>query len=363
MTSDDQARADATAEEQTVDDPLDTSNVPDPGATELAEYNAYVDSLEEGEDEQSPDSDSDEAPEERADDEESPGEEEDDESESHGEEPAEEDESDDADAETEEDEDEAASGEEDEEPTSRSERYRIRAKDEVEAEALSLRKRHPDWSLEQCLTKAKAILGVEEAAESETSEGDQTSMRTLDDVTREIEELRDKHEEATENLEFKEASAIFRQMEKLRDEREELRIADREKKSQQEQEQYQSMERQFRESEKKAVTYYPETTDPDSAITKRIIELDQQMRDLNDPLYSSPDKPFILAKQAAKELGIPMSNPKAAKPKKKTAAPSRPVNPASGNARTNPKAAPSKVDDVLAGVDTVEAYEDLVASL
>jgi hypothetical protein len=355
MTSQDQARADATAEEQTVDDPLDTSNVPDPGATELAEYNQFVDDLEMGEEgEESP-----EAPEESDEPEDLKEKPEDE----QGEEPAETEEE--AEEEPEQEKEDPASGEDDEdEPSNRSGRYRIRAKDEVEAEALSLRKRHPEWSLEQCLTKAKSILGVQETASDESGEsGQQAPTPTSADISRQIDELRAKHKEATDNLEFSEAGEIFLQIEKLRDEREELRIEERIRKDKQEQEQYQSMERQFQDSERKAVTYYPETTDPDSAITKRIIELDRQMRDLDDPLYSSPDKPFILAKLAAKELGIPMSNPKAPVKPKRLPTSSRPVNPASGNARTNPKAASPKVDDALAGLDTVEAYEDLVASL
>jgi hypothetical protein len=356
MTSQDQARADATAEEQTVDDPLDTSNVPDPGATELAEYNDYVDSLEDGDEESS-------APEEEETKEEAEEETEEEETE-QGEESAEEEtEEEDADA----TEEEPAGGEEDseeeDEPANKSGRFRIRAKDEVEAEALSLRKRHPEWSLEQCLTKAKDILGVNDAQSNETEGGEKAPARTVDAVVQEIDELRRKHKEATDNLEFSEASELFLQIEKLRDERDELRISERYQKEQQEQEQFQSMERQFLDSERKAVTYYPETTDPDSAITKRIIELDRQMRDLDDPIYSSPDKPFILAKLAAKELGIPMTNPKAKPAKAKTATASRPVNPASGNARTNPKPSSPKVDDVLSGVDTVESYEDFVESL
>lgn len=358
MTSQDQARADTTAEEQTVDDPLDTSNVPDPGATELAEYNAYVDSLPE-DDEESP------APEEEETQEEAEEETEKEETE-QGEEPAEEEtEEEEPDATEEED---TASGEEkdseeEDEPANKSGRYRIRAKDEVEAEALSLRKRHPEWSLDQCLNKAKDILGVDDAQSNEAEGGEKAPARTVDSVAQEIDELRRKHKEATDNLEFSEASELFMQIEKLRDERDELRISERYQKEKQEQEQFQSMERQFQDSERKAVTYYPETTDPDSAITKRIIELDQQMRDLDDPIYSSPEKPFILAKLAAKELGIPMTNPKAKPAKAKTATASRPVNPASGNARTNPKPSSPKVDDALAGVDTVEAYEDLVESL
>ena len=345
MTNDDQARADATADLE-VDDPLDSSNVPDTGAAELAGYSDFVDSLEEG-----GEGDGFESPESEP---ESEGGEE-----PQGEEPG--------DFEAGSEQPEAGGEQEEEEPAGEeptANRFRIRAKDEVEAEALSLRKRHPDWSLEDCLTKAKAILGVAERSEEQAGEESQPA-RTASAVSQEIEALRVKYKEATEGLEFDQAADIFMQIEKLRDERDDLRISERYEQDRREQVQQESLERQFAESERKAVTYYPDTTDPESAMTKRIIELDKQMRDLGDPLYSSPDKPFLLAKMAARELGIPMTNPSSAQAAKRTAPRTgSPVNPASGNARTTPKTSASpRADEALAGVNSLEAYEDLVEAM
>lgn len=63
-------------------------------------------------------------------------------------------------------------------------------------------------------------------------------------------------------------------------------------------------EEDYTRSERKAVAAYPDTTNSESAMVKRMVELDEQMRKQGDPRYHSPEKPMILAEIAAKELGI-----------------------------------------------------------
>ena len=107
------------------------------------------------------------------------------------------------------------------------------------------------------------------------------------------------------------------------------------------------------------MTYYPDTTDPNSDMVKLMTELDRRMQEIGDPLYDSPDKPFILAKQAARELGIPMTDPKR-KPSPGT--PSvRPVQPASGNRRTSAPAPSARLDADLDKIETLEDYEALIS--
>ena len=361
MPNDYQAEADSQEVNKTVEDPLDASDALDHEATELDKYSQFVDELEESEqggytaddtEEESPESDS----------EESSGEEFQEEDQFEEENPEDEEESNADEAEESENQD----GEEEEETpeNNTSNRFRIRAQDEVESEALSLRKRHPDWSLEQCITKAKDLLGVAEQSNQETDGEASEAVRTTADVASEIEQLRKEHREATTGLDFEKAAELFDQIENLRDEREQLRITEFQQKNYQEQQEHERFETQFSSSENKAVQFYPDATDPDSPLTKRIIELNQQMQDLDDPLYRSPDKPFILAKQAAKELGIPMHNPKNAVAKKQGSSTRRLIQPASGNARTTPKDAPAgKLEEQLGKIDSLEAYEDFAESL
>ncbi len=63
-------------------------------------------------------------------------------------------------------------------------------------------------------------------------------------------------------------------------------------------------EEAYSRSEQNTIAAYPDTTNPQSAIIKRMIELDEQMREQGDQRYHSPDKPMILAELAAKDLGI-----------------------------------------------------------
>lgn len=63
-------------------------------------------------------------------------------------------------------------------------------------------------------------------------------------------------------------------------------------------------EEAYTRSEQRTIAAYPDTTNPQSAIIKRMIELDEQMREQGDQRYHSPDKPMILAELAAKDLGI-----------------------------------------------------------
>jgi hypothetical protein len=61
---------------------------------------------------------------------------------------------------------------------------------------------------------------------------------------------------------------------------------------------------EFTASEQRAVTAYPDTTNADSTMIKRIIELENEWRESEDPRYFSSDKPMLLSEIAAKELGI-----------------------------------------------------------
>ena len=354
MQNDHQAEADSQQEQETVEDPLDASNVLDQEAAELNKYTAFIDELEQEEQDYSASTD---ASEENGYGEELSGEEQ----ESEQDTDQEESEDDEAEAHGENDNEE----EEDGNPI-KSDRFRIRAKDEVETEALSLRKRHPDWSLEECLTKAKSILGIETQAQTEQWQEDNSSeQRSVADIESEIASLRQQHREATVSLEFDEAADIFDRLEQLRDERGNMQVIESQRKAYLDQQQQETFERQFKDHEAKAVRLYPDAAKADSQMTKRIIELNEQMIKLEDPLYYSPEKPFILAKRAAFQLGIPMQDSSSQPVRNKSVqSKGRLIQPASGNARTTPNSSTTaKLDDRLGRIDSLEAYEDLAASL
>lgn len=342
MSDKDQAQADLPEDEMTVVDPLEdiTSN-PTPGLEELNEYEEIVNSALE-----------------------TPAEEEE-----QGDKPAAEEVEEEVTEEQSEEENTAEVIEEETEESSREEdstpnRFRIRAKDELEAEALALRKRHPDWSLEDCLNKAKSVLGVDQKQGEQEQSSSSEPVETVDSITQQIKDLTAKKADAMRSMEFEEVADIDGQLEELREKREGLRINEVQAKARHEQSQMEQFERAYTESERKAVTFYPDTAKADSEMVKRMIEIDRFMRDNGDPIYHSPDKPFILAKQAASELGIPMTRPAAAGTKPKTTTASKsPIQPASGNARTTPAAPAPKLEERLQEVDSEEGYEELVTSL
>lgn len=344
-----QAQADLPEDEKTVVDPLeDAANTPTPGLEELAEYEQIVNSAlenpapaeeEQGDPPAQPN-------EEQAQEQEEQGQEEQSEGSEEGEEGAEE-----------------SSREEGQQ----SNRFRIRAKDELEAETLALRKRHPDWSLEECLTKAKSILGVDQQQQQQQAGNEQSEQQaapeTVASISQQIKDLTAKKADAMRSMEFEEAADIDAQLEDLRDKRESLRITEVQAQARAEQQQIEQFDRVYAESERKAVTFYPDAAKADSEMVKVMIEMDRFMRDNGDPLYHSPDKPFILAKQAAARLGIPMAQPAAAGQKKTTTAPKSPIQPASGNARTTPAAPAPKLEERLEAVDSIEDYEEIVSGI
>lgn len=358
MPNDSQAKADLN-EEPLVDDPLDASNDPENGATELANYESEVAEIDMELDGQADaagesddvDSQSDDAEEDEAGD----GEEQDSEDE-EGEE--EEQSADDAPDDGEEEE-----TEEEDEPASKSDRFRIRAKDEVETEALALRKRHPDWSLKECIAKAESLLGVEQSTTDEGQDAEETL--TVASLSEQIAQLRAKRDEASASLEFETSGEIQREIDALQDQREELRFNEVAEKNAGKQREAERYEEEYSASEAKAVKFYPDTTNPKSELVQRMAELDSRMRDNGDPLYHSTDKPFILAKAAAKELGIIMSDPgaKPAKALSSQSKKSRPVQPVSGSARTTATNAPSRTKDAIEGIEDLSDYESLVEKL
>lgn len=327
MSDTDQAKADLT-EEPTVSDPLDAENTHDDGTSTLADYAAEVASLS-----------LDDLP---GDDPE--------------EEPVEEEATEDAE-ETDEDADEESSEEDaPEEPEQNaSNRFRIRAKDEVEAEALALRKRHPDLSLKDCLAKAELILGIEvkseESQEEESPQGD-----NVESVNAQIQELRRLRKEATDEMEFATVADLNDQIDDLRDRREELKVLESQVRAEKDTKAQQSFDADYTKSENLAVTYYPDTTNPDSAMVKRMIELDTQMRDMGDPLYHSPDKPFLLAKAAARELGVIMTKPGAA-PAKTSRSSKSPMQPAPGNRGTTSTDSSKTLEAEIDALDSLQDYE------
>jgi hypothetical protein len=193
---------------------------------------------------------------------------------------------------------------------------------------------------------------------------DAAPARTLDDVSSEYTALKAERKAAMAGLELERVAELDDKLDDLRDEREALRVAEAKASVSRESAEETAFLSAYEQAEAKAVAHYPDTTNPDSALTKRMVEMDQRMKRLGDPLFNSPNKPFLLAQAAATELGIPMSDPKAVTRPASKAPVRRPVPPASGSARTSePVDSATKLEKAIGSVATMEDYDKVVASL
>jgi hypothetical protein len=334
MSDEIQAKADL-PDDVSVSDPLDPENSTDSGTSELAEFEHEMLTMpepEEGEETQGgepaePEPETEEAAEDES-----------------------------AEQEQESPEEELSETEEAEEVQAR-EQMRPRLKDPLDIAVASLAKAR-GISL---IDAAKIIEGNAPAKSETPEEGSPPQVETSESIDAQLKELRAKHKEASTALEFEAAAEIFEQIEALRDKQVEVRFAEQQEKSRAEQRAAQEFDEKWDAAAQRAVTFYPESAKPDTALSKKIAELDQRMKELGDDLYFDPDKPFILAKEAARILKIPMRDPKA-KPAVKSSTAS-PVQPASGNARTAPVSPAKRLNEELDALDSLDAFEAHVGAM
>jgi hypothetical protein len=220
------------------------------------------------------------------------------------------------------------------------------------------------------IAKAKGVSLVEAAkifeGENPTKHQEETTTETqpsetVASVTATIDELRVKKREANSALDFDAVAELDAQIDELRDKRDELRISEVREQSQSEQAAERKFMADYAKSEDQAVKFYPDAAKADSALSKEMARLEAEMLELGDPLYYSENKPFTLAREAAKNLGVPMTNPN--KPATKPAVTNRPMQPASGNARTTATAPAARLDDAIDGIGSINDYERFVDRL
>ena len=220
------------------------------------------------------------------------------------------------------------------------------------------------------LAKAKGISLVEAAKQYESlnspkEQENQTqaeATETVASVKDQIKDLEAKAKEAAVALNFDESEELRAQANELRDKLMDLKLSERDAEKQAEAKQEQEFYAKYQASEERTLQLYPDAGKADSQLTKEMARLDAQMRELEDPLYFSENKPLILAKQAAVKLGIPMTKPGEAKPAPKTVQ-RRPMQPASGNARTTTTDAAKRNSEAIDGVESLADWEQMVAGI
>lgn len=340
MSDENQAQADAADATQTVVDPLDATDSTNSGTNPIAAYEAELAAVLNGEAE--PDLQGDEPV-----DGQDAGETEND-GETATEEVAEE--------AVEESPDDDGAADPDDEPEAKA-RDRFRFKDPTDQAVAAIAKAK-GISL---IDAARIFEGQNPTKHQEEAAQETQAAETVASVTATIEDLRTQKREANSALDFDTAAELDAQIDALRDKRDELRISEVKEQSKTEQEAERKFYADYAESEAQAVKFYPDAAKADTPLAKEMARLEAEMLELGDPLYYSEKKPFALAKEAAKNLGIPMTNPNRPAPKK--AVTNRPMQPASGNARTTATAPAARLDDAIDGIGSINDYEKFVERL
>lgn len=210
------------------------------------------------------------------------------------------------------------------------------------------------------LDKAVEILGISLTKQEQQEAAESTLPKTVAEVENLIKTKRAERKKAFgEDLDFKLAADLDEEIETLRDHAASLQSQEAAAKSQ-ETERFTAA---FEESKRNAVKYYPDAAKADSPLVKRMLELDAALEETGDERFHDPDKPFLLAKAAAKDLGILPNSPSSATTAKKSPPPApakvqSPVQPARGNARTQQtNAREGTLDEVVDNIRTEDDYE------
>lgn len=243
---------------------------------------------------------------------------------------------------------------------------------EPEAKATErFRFKDPSDQAVAAIAKAKGVSLVEaarlfagEAIPTKRQQDGQVSVatETFASVSDTIKELQAQKREKLAGLEFEVAADLDAQIDDLRDKRDELRVSEVREQSLSDQKAEQRFYADYAENEDLTVRYYPDSSKSDSPLAKEMARLEAEMLEIGDPLYHSTGKPFALAKEAAKNLGIPMTNPNKPTIAKKSAS-NRPMQPASGNARTTATAPAVRQGEAIDKIGSIQDYEKFVASL
>jgi hypothetical protein len=208
------------------------------------------------------------------------------------------------------------------------ERVRIGNWTEIERKAILLRQRNPDMSLAEALSRVSPQQEISPDVEP------QQAMPSIQEIEAKIEALESEEEAAFTNVELDKIPALRRQIKALE---KEAKAAEILQIKQQEQESTR-FENTVSTSKSRAVELYPDVTKAESPLVQKMIEIDNRLKESDNPLYFSAEKPLKVAQMAANELGIPPRDLRQKpSPSKATTSPQRtPAAPANGRPTTPP---------------------------
>ena len=232
---------------------------------------------------------------------------------------------------------------------------RVPENDEVGRLALAFQKRNRDWTLSQALEAAQKQLGVtpqKSEATPEATPAEPTMPKTVQDTQSTYDQTFVEYRKAMSEVRFEDAADLNAKLMQLTLHRSTLERRAEQDKVQQEQ----KYTERFESSVAKASDMYPFAADPMSPGGKRMLEIDAALKQNEDPLYYSPDRPLKIAQMVAAEMNIapkkkgqPAPAPAAAPT---PAAPKKGIVP-QGSSRTVPPAPKPAVDPEITNIKSM----------
>jgi hypothetical protein len=219
--------------------------------------------------------------------------------------------------------------------------------DEVGRLAAAYQHRNRDWPLQQCLEAAQKQLGITPQTATAPAEPDKPKSglpETVEAVDTAIESLEAERSKALIELRFEDVSAADLSLRRL--DRQRMKL---EKDGERQQvEQTNAYERGFASSDAKAIELYEFAGNLESPGSKRMLQIDADLKANGDPLYDSPDKPLRIAQMVAAELKIAPRRKDQPAPAKAAApvapAPKKQMLPGGGSSTTPPATQLSALD-------------------
>ncbi len=247
---------------------------------------------------------------------------------------------------------------------------RLPENDKVGRLAASFMRRNRDMPMEEALVRARDQLGIkpEKAADAAAEQAPKSDLpTTVEAVDSELERIEVELEKAHTDLRFEDVAKLNKSVRQL--DRHRLNLERDAERAQAKQES--DYNTAYSASETKATELYPFAGDPESEGSKRMAEIDAALKENNDPLYGSPDKPLRVAQMVAAELkiapkkkGTPVTPAKAAAPVNGTPAPKKQILPSGGSRTTPPIANPSiAVAEEIQGINTQHGMRNYLKSL
>jgi hypothetical protein len=228
---------------------------------------------------------------------------------------------------------------------------------EDKAKLVLFMERNPDVSVQEAMAK----LGMLKSPEKETEQPvENDGPKTAQEAIAHLEQLRiDRKKSITEDLDFAKMASIDEQIERTKDLISSLKT--------QEVETLEKKQTEFESTataaKAKAIELYPDVTNLESPLAKRMLEIDRMLNETNNPLLYDPNKAFRLTMMAANDLGIsPKSKATAKVVSSMPTAKVRPaLQPVSATARTTQST--SQASQIDADIDRVSSEDDYRAML